>query len=223
MNKELRFNGDGLRVEERESDGATAPVIVGHAAVFDSLTTLSEDRFMQVKEVVRAGAFRNAIEANQDVRALINHDANLVLGRTASGTVKIAENIRGLEVTISPPDTQAARDLLTLIKRGDINGMSFAFSPRPGGEIVTRKDSEDGKRVIERQLTDLNLYDVSVVTYPAYEQTDAAMRSNVSRLLAESLGQRKLTDAEKELIAWAKEQRDFNFNMTLEQAMKQGR
>jgi uncharacterized protein len=165
------------RVETRAfEDGTERPVIAGLAVVFDSWTTLYEGKRYVAREVVRRGAFANALKEKQDVRALFNHDANLVLGRTTSGTLRLTENEQGLESVIVPPDTQAARDVLELIRRGDVSGMSFAFTPRTGGQKVTTRE-EDDREVDERELTDLDLYDVSVVTYPAYEATRVGLRA----------------------------------------------
>jgi uncharacterized protein len=157
---ERRLWCDSLEVRGGEGEPKT---LRGHAAVFDSPTEIG--RFT---EVVKPGAFRNAIAEGQDVRALFNHDPNHVLGRTRAGTVRLTEDATGLAVEIDPPDTQAARDVLTLVKRGDVTGMSFAFTPREGG---SRRSGD------VRELTDLNLYDVSVVTYPAYEAASVALRS----------------------------------------------
>jgi HK97 family phage prohead protease len=183
----------GLRLERRAEGEAAPPRIVGHASVFDRWTTLYEDDDYLVREVVRPGAYRNAIASGQDVRALFNHDSNFVLGRTTSGTLRLAEDGPGLLCEIDPPDTPTIRDLvLAPIARGDVSGMSFAFTPRrsgqtttteaggitvvdSGGDRITRR--MDGNRFVqERELLDLDLYDVSPVTYPAYEQTDVALR-----------------------------------------------
>lgn len=120
------------------------------------------------------GRHRNDPRGNLDVLALFNHDENMVLGRTTSGTLEIAKSDRGLAYTITPPDTQLGRDLMTLIRRGDISGASFAFSVAPGGE--SWDNAEDGTPI--RTVTDVGgLYDVSVVSRPAYPQSSAALRS----------------------------------------------
>lgn len=186
----------GLRIETRE-DG-TAPKIVGHASVFNEWTTIYEGRYWVYREIVRPGAYANAIREGQDVRGLFNHDSNFVLGRTKSGTLTLEEDETGLFTRIDPPNTQTIRDLVIApIERGDVTGMSFAFSVRSGDGKVTRTDMGDGVTVVEsagervtirydgdtriedRELLDLDLYDVSPVTYPAYDGTDVAMRSRL--------------------------------------------
>lgn len=164
----------GLRVERR-ADGK-APMIVGHASVFNEWTTLYRGKDYEVREIVRPGAFKNALAEGQDVRALFNHDANFILGRSTSGTLRMVEDSAGLLCEIDPPDTQAARDLLVSIERGDVSGMSFAFTIRAGGDRRISR-TENDIEIYERELTDLDLYDVSPVVYPAYPGTDLGMRS----------------------------------------------
>ncbi|WP_289294513.1 HK97 family phage prohead protease [uncultured Reyranella sp.] len=166
MERETRsFAVTGLKIERR--DGKT-PLLVGHAAVFSQL---SED-LGGFREQVMPGAFAEAIEKD-DVRALFNHDSNFVLGRNVSGTLRMAENVRGLGIEIDLPDTPTIRDLVAApIERGDVSQMSFAFSVRPGGQDWAKDDSGQ----VIRSLKKLRLYDVSPVTFPAYRQTDIAVR-----------------------------------------------
>lgn len=151
-------------VEEREGQ---APLIRGHAAVFNQL---SED-LGGFREQIAPGAFAEAIQKD-DVRALFNHDTNLVLGRNQAGTLRLSENAHGLAIEIDPPATTYARDLMVSMKRGDVTQMSFGFSIRPGGQDWAK---DDEGRVI-RTLKRLRLFDVSPVTFPAYPQTDVALR-----------------------------------------------
>lgn len=139
--------------------------IVGHAAVFDSL---SED-LGDFREKIAKGAFRESI-ANADVRALFNHDPNFVMGRNRSGTLRLAEDDIGLSIAINPPDTQFSRDIQVSVARGDINQMSFGFFTKSD-----RWDKEDGGWI--RTLLGVELFDISIVTYPAYPSTDVAVRS----------------------------------------------
>jgi uncharacterized protein len=160
------FAVEGLRVERRETGGPA--VIRGHAAVFNQL---SED-LGGFREQVAPGAFAEAIKTD-DVRALFNHDSNFILGRTVAKTLRLSEDTRGLAIEIDAPDTQTIRDLvLAPIERGDVSQMSFAFSPKPGGQDWAKDD--EGRTV--RTLKAVRLFDVSPVVYPAYPQTDVAMR-----------------------------------------------
>lgn len=178
LDRELRFITQGLRVERR--DAGESPRIVGHAAVYDQWTTLYEGEYWTWREIVRRGAFDNALREGQDVCALVNHDSDMLLGRSTSGTLKLSSDETGLLAEIDPPDTQCARDLLTLISRGDLSGMSFAFRVRPNGDRTTITVAS-GKETDERELLDLDLLDVSIVTHPAYPQTDVSIRSLADR------------------------------------------
>lgn len=159
---------DGLRVEQR-ADGK--PVIAGYAAVFYNAADPGT-RFMlwdHCEERILPGAFDKALK-DDDVRALFNHSADVVLGRSTARTLRLSVDARGLRYEIDPPDTQQARDLMESIKRGDISGSSFAFDTR--GEQYRR---ENGNYI--RELTDLKLYDVGPVSFPAYTGTEAGIRA----------------------------------------------
>jgi len=152
--------------ELRVAEADEGRMITGYAAVFDQL---SED-LGGFRELIRPGAFRKVIK--DDVRALVNHDANFVLGRNVAGTLRLAEDDHGLQVEIDAPDTAWARDLMVTIDRGDVDQMSFAFSVR---EQAWKRDEDDG--AVTREIIEFKrLYDVSVVTFPAYPQTEAQAR-----------------------------------------------
>jgi HK97 family phage prohead protease len=166
MERESRtFTIAGLKIARREGK---APLLEGHAAVFNSL---SED-LGGFREQILPGAFAEAIEKD-DIRALFNHDSNFVLGRNVSGTLRLSENVRGLQFEIDLPETPTIRDLVAApIERGDVSQMSFGFSVRPGGQDWAKND--DGQVI--RSLKKVRLYDVSPVTFPAYRATDVAVR-----------------------------------------------
>lgn len=166
-NIEKRVHHIELRADGAASDSRT---VTGYAAVFNSP---SED--MGFVEYIEPGAFTEAIPVS-DIRALFNHDANLILARTASNTLRVYEDSIGLRYEFDLPDTTFGNDLLVSLRRGDVNQSSFAFSVKeqaweteklPNGEFkYTRRIKK-----VER------LYDVSPVTYPAYADTTVAMRS----------------------------------------------
>lgn len=152
-----------LVIECRAADGEL-PKIVGYAALFNSL---SED-LGGFREQIAPGAF-SSIETD-DIRALFNHQPEYVLGRNTAGTLGLAEDAKGLRVEITPPDTAWANDLISSMRRGDINQMSFGFFTR--SDVW---DSVNGE--IIRTLTDVELFDVSVVTFPAYSETYVDVRA----------------------------------------------
>ena len=160
------FAAGGLKIETR--DGKPR-MLVGHAAVFNQLS----ENLGGFREQIKPGAFSEAVKAD-DVRALFNHDSNFVLGRSVNGTLRMKEDGVGLRVEIDFPDTATIRDqVIAPIERGDVSQMSFGFSVKPGGQDWA--EDEEGRLI--RTLTDVRLFDVSPVTFPAYPQTDVALRS----------------------------------------------
>lgn len=158
-----------LELEERSG---AAPKIRGRAIVYNSR---SKD-LGGFTEIIVPGAFDHILARQRpklDVVALWNHDASQLLGRTTSGTLRLIPDERGVAFELDPPDTTLGRDLMTLCRRGDIAGCSFAFTVKDGQRTEA---AEDGSvtRYIERAD---GLFDVSLVTNPAYGQTAVAVRS----------------------------------------------
>ena len=149
----------------RKEDVSTK--IEGYASVFNSD---SED--MGFIERVNPGAFKDALKIS-DSRALFNHDPNIVLGRQSAGTLELKEDKKGLWMVIDPPDTQLVRDMvLTPIERGDVREQSFGFTI----EADEWKGLDTDKPI--RTITKIQeIYDVSPVTYAAYQDTSVALRS----------------------------------------------
>lgn len=163
FNIQLRAAGEGEPTDERRS-------VSGYAALFNSA---SED--MGFIEVIEPGAFKNAIPKS-DVRALFNHDPNYILARTASGTLTIREDEKGLYYEFSLPNTTIGNDLREMLDRGDVNQSSFAFSVKEQSWESLKLDN--GEYQYTRRIKEVEqLYDVSPVTYPAYADTTVALRS----------------------------------------------
>jgi HK97 family phage prohead protease/HK97 family phage major capsid protein len=139
-------------IEVRESDSDDM-MLEGYAAVYNSETDLGHFR-----EVIRPGAFDDVLE--NDVRALINHDPNLILGRTTNGTLELSVDERGLKYKVKLGDQQYAKDFYESVKRGDISQSSFAFT--------IDKQSWNEERTVRSVDKVRQLLDVSPVTYPAY-------------------------------------------------------
>ena len=168
MTKNNQFYCTGeVRMETREEN--QAPVIIGYAAKFDTRS----NNLGGFVEIIAKGAFDDVLE--NDVRALFNHDRNFVLGRVPAGTLKLSIDEVGLRYEITPPDTQTVRDLvLEPLKRGDITQSSFAY--RLPSDGYRWDEGDDG--VYVRTITRISkLLDVSPVTYPAYDDTEASARA----------------------------------------------
>lgn len=172
---ELRAIPIELRVGAGEDN---APVIEGRAAVYNRWTDLGYFR-----EMIEPGFFESVLK--DDVRALWNHNADLVLGRTKNKSLVLDDDERGLNVQIRPADTQTGRDAVTSIKRGDVDQMSFAFMVKEGGD-EWKRDKNGITRVLKRGGCE-RLFDVSPVTYPAYPQTSVHVRSKLDELLTVEL------------------------------------
>lgn len=173
MGKEIRCAGTEFEVRAG-ADVTQPPVIRGYAAVIGSV---SED--MGFREIIEPGAFDGVL--GDDVRALWNHNSEKVLGRTASGTLKIWADERGLGYEATPPDAQWARDVLESIRRGDVDQSSFGFDVGEEGQYWERLEDGTALRHITRFT---RLYDVSPVTFPAYAQTTVEARAMAEAILS---------------------------------------
>lgn len=151
-------------VERRAADEGKMTV-AGYAAVFGEQTDIGGD----FKEIIAPGAFTQTLRT-ADVRALFGHDTGRVLGRVSAGTLRLKEDKKGLAVEIDLPDTSDGRDVQVLIERGDISGMSFGF-------IVTKQEWDETGDIPVRTIEQVDLIEVSIVTFPAYDGTSIAMRS----------------------------------------------
>lgn len=174
MEKQYRSYFDSqLTIETREAEGKSGKTLRGYAAVFNSLSA----NLGWYRERLFPGGFAGPLNEKQDVRALQNHDKNLVLARTTNDTLRLRQDNKGLFSEIDLADTSFERDLAIKVERGDINQMSFAFSTRDYEWTV-----EDGE-YIRNVRSVKRLFDVSPVTYPAYEATSVGLRH-----LGESVG-----------------------------------
>lgn len=147
--------------------------IEGYAAVFNQRS----ENLGGFREAIMPGAFSRMLREKQDVRAMFNHDPNMLLGRCANSTLRMAEDSTGLSYDCDMPDTSVARDVYRLIERRDITGCSFSFVPADGGQRWSEgRDTETGEPIAFRDLTDLDVRDVGPVTFPAYPQTSVDSR-----------------------------------------------
>jgi HK97 family phage prohead protease len=175
-----------IQFEVREdADGMT---FEGYAAVFNS-----PSEPLPFVERIAPGAFTRSLEARNDIKLLWNHDTGSVLGSTRAGTMKLYQDGTGLRVSARIANTTAGRDAAELIRRGDVDSMSFGFSVPSGGD----EWSSDGS---ERTLKSVRLHEVSIVPFPAYSAT--AGTTSVRGL--ELIAQRAEVDVDALADAWMK-------------------
>lgn len=157
-------------IERRGAAGglrASGRTLTGYAAVFGT-----ETRIGGFTERIAPGAFSKSLASGRDILALLDHRADVLLGRTASGTLKLTEDAKGLRFDLELPDTQAGRDLVALAERGDLGGMSFGF--------VAEDEAWTGNT---RELRQVDLREVSVIqAFPAYAQTEISLRNKPAEL-----------------------------------------
>lgn len=154
-----------FRSERLETSAEDEMTVEGYFAVFEQPTELCPGE----KELIKKGAFAESL-ANNEVVALWNHDTQKVLGRTSNDTLELKEDDHGLKGTLHIASTSYGKDVYQLIKRGDIAGCSFGFYIDEYNDIKTDAG-------ITHEVTKANLLEVSVVTWPQYEQTSISARS----------------------------------------------
>lgn len=153
---ETRIHTTEYEIRENESGGMT---FEGYAAVFDS-----DSEPLPFREKIAPGAFIRSLKTRNEIKLLWNHDTGSVLGSKRAGTLRLTEDDRGLKVSADLPNTTVGRDASELIRRGDVDAMSFGFTVPKGGD----EWSADGS---ERTLREIKLHEVSIVAFPAYTAT----------------------------------------------------
>ena len=152
---ETRVNATTYEVRETEN----GMQFTGYAAVFNS-----DSEPLPFIERIAPGAFIRSLKSRNDIKLLWNHDTGSVLGSSRAGTLSLVEDDRGLRVTADLPNTTTGRDAAELLRRGDVDAMSFGFTVPKGGDSW----SDDGR---ERTLNEIRLHEVSIVAFPAYTAT----------------------------------------------------
>lgn len=155
---------DITNLKTRDAINDQPAIISGYAAVFNSKTSIGD----YFEEIIMPGAFSRSIATNSDIRALFNHDWNNVLGRTKSGTLRLSEDDRGLKFEVELPNTSLARDLAESMARGDINQCSFGF-------FATEETWDYSVEPVLRTIHEVELFEISVVSIPAYDDTEVAL------------------------------------------------
>lgn len=185
MNRICRqYRSVPVKFETREATGQTGPVIAGYFAVFDS----PYEMYPGCIEQIARGAFASTL--GDDIRALVDHDTRLVLGRTTVGTLILREDDHGLygEIKINEADTDAM-NLYARNQRGDVSQCSIGFDIIAEDYVV----SPDGQSCTWT-IREVKLYEVSVVTFPAYEATAVEARSDSAQRLSKARLERRKKD-----------------------------
>jgi uncharacterized protein len=176
-NRESRFLTASVELRAA-AETESPPIVRGYAAKFNRQSEnlgSSKDQFF---EVIQPGAFDDVL--NDDVRALFNHESSAILARSKNGkgSLMLGVDEVGLFYEFEAPDTQVGRDLVTSLKRGDVDQSSFSFTVEKDGEEWAQSQDGDGPVVYQRTIKKVSrLYDVSPVTYPAYPDATVALRS----------------------------------------------
>jgi uncharacterized protein len=167
----------------REEVSPNELIIEGYFALYENDTELFEG----IYEVISRGAFDKTL--NNDIRALWNHNTQYVLGRNKNGSLQLKTDEKGLFGIIRLPNTQYAEDLHELVKRGDIDQCSFGFN------ILDEEIEELANGGYRWRLKEIDLHEISVVTFPAYENTSVQARSKQ----VEQIQERKLQEKKNAL------------------------
>jgi len=174
--KESRFLTESVQL--RSSDDVESRMVFGYAAKFNRQSENLGSSNYQFYEIIEPGAFDDVL--NDDVRALFNHESSAILARSKNGqgSLKIGVDSVGLFYEFEAPDTQVGRDLVTSLKRGDVDQSSFSFTVSKEGEVWESSQDGDGPTIYKRTIKKVSrLFDVSPVTYPAYPDATVALRS----------------------------------------------
>ncbi len=169
--EQLELRTCDARVEVRATADGKKPLVAGYAAKFNKLS--HPLGFLKFREKVDPHAFDETLANGADVRFTQNHDPSRVMGRTASGTLKLSTDDVGLRYELDPPDTQMGRDFVESVRRGDISNSSFKFRTLDDDW----SEDKDGNPIRTLKKVSLHDGDVAAVTYPAYPDTEACVRS----------------------------------------------
>jgi len=189
---EKRSKACQFRTEQQEGGDLRAQ---GVAILYEEPTVLYEDDSVRYEEVIARGAASESIKED-DARAVWNHNYDIVLGRQSAGTLLLEEAEDGTHVDILFPDSQEGRDKHESVRRGDVNQMSFGFDILK--ETVT-EDRSGAKRLIRSRVEKIKLWEVSPVTFPAYENTNINARDRVSALDEKAAALTTAVDHESEV------------------------
>ena len=175
----LEYRAMSLPTEVREAAPGEPRRLAGYAAKYNVLSgVLKDPRIGKFQEVLAPGCFDRTLREKPDVRALFGHNRSAVLGRTKSGTLALDTDDVGLRYGLEMPDTTLGRDALTMLDRGDIGEMSFGF------DVVEDEVQLRPGLPALRTILDLDLFEISLVSFPAYDGTTVELRSHHTRTVS---------------------------------------
>lgn len=181
--RDFKTNFEVTRAEQNPDE----MIIEGYFALYENETELWEGSY----EIITKGAFDQTL--NNDIRALWNHNTQYVLGRNRSGSLEVKADEKGLFAAIKLPKTQYAQDLYELVQRGDVDQCSFGFN------ILDEDLEELASGGYRWRINEIDLHEISVVTFPAYENTSVQARSKEVEQIQKRKLQEKRTALSKRL------------------------
>lgn len=186
IERQIALDASGLHIREAQAEGETSRVMEGYSALFGvkSLNLSHWSNYREIYEVLEPGCITEETIKNSDVVLTSYHNNENLMGRSrmGAGTLKLSVDEKGLKVVCDLPKTKAADDAIELIQRGDLAGMSFAYSTDEGDSencvsYERVEPGENGKEIWIRHVKKVtNLYDVTIACRPAYPSTEVGLR-----------------------------------------------
>lgn len=221
--RQIELQVCGLQVRQAAEGEERSRTIEGHAVVFGvrSVNLTPWSSYREVYEVMERGCISTELLNRSDVVLTAFHDNTAILGRwrQGKGTLKLELDVRGLKMSCTLADTERANELLSAIERGDINGMSFAFTAdeadSENGVSYEKLEerSADGKEIWIRHVKKITgLYDVTIAGHPAYPQTDVAQREALDKEFDAVIGEPEDLKNKREKEEEDRKQKDMAFN-----------
>lgn len=221
--RQIELQVCGLQVRQAAEGEERSRTIEGHAVVFGvrSVNLTPWSSYREVYEVMERGCISTEMLNRSDVVLTAFHDNTAILGRwrQGKGTLKLELDVRGLKMSCTLADTERANELLSAIERGDINGMSFAFTAdeadSENGVSYEKLEerSSDGKEIWIRHVKKITgLYDVTIAGHPAYPQTDVAQREALDKEFDAVIGEPEDLKNKREIEEEERKQKDMALN-----------
>lgn len=182
--------------ELREVRIGTDRKLHGYAAVYNAVSDpIRTGKGVEFREVLRPGCFDESLKDGHNILALVSHDTSKILGSTRNRTLRLQVDDKGLRFELDPADTSYSRDVQALVDRGEIRGCSFSFSVRPGGQAISKTNG-----MALRELTKLDVGEISLTGIPAYEATTVEIRDATAARQIEAAAAGSPKEAKRKLL-----------------------